>query len=350
MLHLNPLCTLVGFTLDLRCGKTKSGETPIPRRRRANTMTGGENKEAAAAAAAATFGQGNGPAPVIMSQAQFQNMMAGMAAQMTQMMATAQQQQVAQQPAAEVAADGVALANNQAPQQQIRGDRFSKRMPEFWPERPTMWFEMLESQFQESGVVEQRSQFRALLQLIDLPARDLIDGMMRNPPADCYDQAKAVLLKQYERTEEELMEELMAVSSLGDRTPLQMLRYLQSLCPRTCTCSAVRVVLRRVLPDAARQGTRHLDDLEQIAERATAIIKATTGSAVLQVSRPEQSPLPAQPEIAAVQQRRSGPRNVVCDRHLQYGRRAFECERPDSCPMKDFVRSRPSGNGPAGRR
>ena len=136
-----------------------------------------------------------------MSQAQFQNMMAGMAAQMTQMMATAQKQQVAQQPAAEAAAGGVApLAN----QQQIRGDRFSKRMPEFWQERPTMWFEMLESQFQESGVTEQRSQFRALLQLINLPTRDLIDGLIRNPPADCYDQAKAVLLKQYERTQEEL--------------------------------------------------------------------------------------------------------------------------------------------------
>ena len=306
--------------------------------------------DAAAAAVAAAGAPGVMPTPLMtMSALQFNEMMAEMRrsnAQVAQAMQLMQQQQQQQQPAGAIQADGV---NPNA--EQPRSDRFSKKMSDFWVERPASWFELLESQFQECGIVEQRSKFRGLLQLLHLEARDVIGGLLSTPPVDCYDQAKKVLLKRYQKTEEEMIEELLAVTSLGDRDPLQMLQYLQSLSPRNCTCAVVRVVLRRVLPDAARQGTRHMDDLQEIAERATQIMKATGSVHQVSVQRVEE-PIPRQ-EVAAVTQTRPGPRFVLCSRHERFGDKAYECVSPDTCPMKKSVRRQSgsaSGNGPAGRR
>ena len=38
---------------------------------------------------------------------------------------------------------------------------------------------------------------------------------------------------------------------------------------------------------------------------------------------------------------------VLCKTHSRYGREAFRCDKPDTCAMRDILKS--PGNGPAGR-
>ena len=320
-----------------------------------------EAKREAAAAAAAAAGVGLrqqvAMQQTVMSTEQFNMMMASFTASSNQV---AQAVEIMQQVVAPAAAQG-GDGQPAHPAQQVRTDRFSKRMPDFWEDRPTMWFELLAGEFQECGVVEQRSKFCALLQLLGLKGRDLLAPLMAQQPEDAFDQAKKLLLEQFERTKEEKMEEMLAVTSLGDRTPLQMLHYLRSLCPDD-KCPCITVVLRRVLPDAARQGSRHLEDLNLLAERATAIMKAT--GSLSHISAVEQ-PLPFEDsssstplEVAAVARpvMRStgvapvGNRNSWCRRHKRWRERSFGCDQPESCPMRNVICQRPpSGNGPAGR-
>ena len=235
---------------------------------------------------------------------------------------------------------------------QITTERFNRKMAEFWENRPQMWFEMLEAQFQEAGLTGQKPMFRAVLQLLPAKVVELVPDLLANPPTQCYDSIKSALIKHFQKTPVEFMEEMLAIDSLGDKNPTQMLRYLRSLCPNS-TCLCIRVVLVRILPDTVREQSNHIEDLDELAKRATTIMKTMTTSSVRSVSyhREVDGP-PADTEIAAVQ-RSSESRQGWCRFHQKWGDTAYSCARPNTCPMKNKIKPRPvlpQGNGQAGRR
>ena len=193
---------------------------------------------------------------------------------------------------------------------------------------------------------------------------DLVPDIVSNPPSDCYDALKAALLKQFKKTPVEDMEEMLSIKSMGDKDPIQMLRYLRSLCAsRDCLC--VRAVLVRLLPDNVREQCSHIEDLDKLAERAHSIIKSTNHTFVNSIGLQEMTlvdtsvppPGVSSTTVAAVRSAPTTPqgpsesRQSWCRAHQKWGDAAYSCNKPSTCPMRNRIKPRQqAGNGTAGRR
>ena len=131
-------------------------------------------------------------------------------------------------------------------------------------------------------------------------------------------------------------------------------RYMRTLQPGAQEFEGVlfRFIFINLLPDVVREVVANIDDLDEMAEMATTVYQANAnasavvnsvsdGAAINAIRRPPQ-PRSSGPSAA---NRRRG----LCRRHSRFGRDAHRCDRPESCPMRDFTRPPQSGNGPAGR-
>ena len=96
-----------------------------------------------------------------------------------------------------------------------------------------------------------------------------------------------------------------------------------------------------------------MDLLDEMAKTANNILQANASSKIAAVSATV-----SKPEVAAVRrpprpQPSSARRRDVFRLHQRYGRDAFRCDKPDSCSMRNVIRTTPlpprfSGNGTAG--
>ena len=131
-----------------------------------------------------------------------------------------------------------------------------------------------------------------------------------------------------------------------------MLQYMRSLQPDPREYEGVlfRYIFINLLPDVVREVVSSMDDLDEMAEKATDIYQANALALVSAVSTPSEV---FSPSVNAVRQppppRQSGPpgsssgnrRRGLCRRHSCFGRDAHRCDRPESCPMHDFAPPRP---------
>ena len=129
-----------------------------------------------------------------------------------------------------------------------------------------------------------------------------------------------------------------------------MLAYLRSLQPGEPEGVVFRYIYVNLLPDVVREVVSSMESLDEMAKTANNILQASASSKVASVSS-------ADPEAAVAAVRRpSRPpprRRDVCRLHQRYGRDAFRCDKPDSCSMRNTIRTtplppKPAGNGPAG--
>ena len=141
--------------------------------------------------------------------------------------------------------------------------------------------------------------------------------------------ARAALIVDFERTEEDMIAELYGLSSLGDRTAVRFLEYMRSLQPGEPDTRLFRFIFMKCLPI--------IPNLQNPAAAAPAEVSA--------VARPP------------------GPLvDGLCFIHKKYGEKAYKCAAQDSCRMKKTIRRKPqrapatsqgldqaSGNAPAGR-
>ena len=103
-----------------------------------------------------------------------------------------------------------------------------------------------------------------------------------------------------------------------------------------------------------------MDSLDEMAATATTVYQANAAALVSSVDLDDN----ARAQVNAVRRppRQSGGRSSgnsgnsrrrggvsLCKTHSNYGRDAFKCDRPGSCPMRDVLKTPPSGNAPAGR-
>ena len=150
--------------------------------------------------------------------------------------------------------------------------------------------------------------------------------------------------------------------SLGGRTPTAMLQHMSTLQPGEKKGILFHFIFVNLLEDVVREVVSSMDNLDDMAATATAIYETNASASVSSLTLDDDSPAQVNAVRRPVRQhsgrgdanstgnpRRRGGGFSLCKTHSRYGREAFKCDRPGSCPMRDVTKSPPSGNGPAGR-
>ena len=92
-----------------------------------------------------------------------------------------------------------------------------------------MWFRLFDGHFPVALLEDIK--FNALLNHLPSQALPFVDHVLRAPGQDPFSRAKACLIKHYEVSPRDRARILRSLTSLGDRTPSEMLCYMRSLLP-----------------------------------------------------------------------------------------------------------------------
>ena len=225
-----------------------------------------------------------------------------------------------------------------------------------------MWFRLFDGSFPPSLPEDRR--FNALLNHLPSEALPFVDHVLRDPGLDPFTRAKDCLVRHYEVSPRDLARNLRALSSLGDKTPSEMLFYMRSLLPGHPDNPLFEVIFIDLLPANARDAAVKFGTLEEMAKAAdqilaeqpapSAAIPLTSASVqALYCDRDDQ-------EVNALRFPPSGARRLpppnpkdkdgsLCFIHERYGREAFKCASPVTCRMRGITRPRPAGNENAGQ-
>ena len=224
------------------------------------------------------------------------------------------------------------------------------KCPKFWEEEPKAWFLVFRGHY-EGRNFSQLALFKALLPLLPTLAVSLCRPLVEAPTAAVMDDAQRLLLQHYELSPMERGKALIQCTSLGDRTPKEMLQYMRSLQPGEPEGVMFRYVFVSLLPDVVREVVSSIDSLDEMATTAGNILQANVAATarLCSVSGAGATPV-GEPAVAALRRPPPKKKDSVCRLHSTYGRDAFRCDKPTTCPMRNVIRTTPlSGNGPAGR-
>ena len=226
------------------------------------------------------------------------------------------------------------------------------KCPKFWEQEPAAWFMVFRGHY-EGRNLDQLALFKALLPLLPALAVSLCRPLVTLPTPTVMDDAQRLLLAHYELGPMERGRALVQCSSLGDRTPREMLQYMRSLQPGEQEGVMFRYVFVSLLPDVVREVVSSIESLDDMALTAGNILQANVAStpriAAVAIDQEPAAPLVASASASLRPPASSSSR--LCRLHAKYGQDAIRCDRPSVCPMKNVIRTTPlPGNGPAGRR
>ena len=231
-----------------------------------------------------------------------------------------------------------------------------KKVPDFWEARPAAWFRIFESH--HTANMTQMDKFDAMLPFLTPAALTQIDHLIDAPPADAYLEYKKALVFHFKRHKFDMANELLSLTSLGDKTPLDMLRYMRSLQPGEPEVTSFPVIFLNLLPANARDAALHYEAIDDMAEAGQkvlvapkstpAVVRAVSFDAAEMVSNPMYEYTPS---VRPLRTPPTQDSKNLCSIHEKHGSSAYSCAAPLTCKMKHVIKQRPkkSGNGPAGR-
>lgn len=127
--------------------------------------------------------------------------------------------------------------------------RVTVKVPEFWADRPDVWFVQLEAQFALARITEDTTKFyHVISQLGNQYTAEVLDVIQAPPATGKYDKIKAELIRRLSSSQEKKIKQLLSLEELGDRTPSQFLRRIQSLAGPTVPEEFLRTVWSSRLP------------------------------------------------------------------------------------------------------
>ena len=249
-----------------------------------------------------------------------------------------------------------AVHGNQAPQRPPGIDR--KLIPQFWEARPAAWFRIFEAHVPADGT----KRFDYLLSFLSATALNQIDSIIDAPTQQPYEDSKKALLSHFQRNKYDKAGDLLLVTSLGDRTPSDLLCYMRSLQPGEAETSIFIVIFLNALPrnarDAALPKAPNLDEMAKAADIVLSIPESRPPAGVQAVHQQMDSDDDDSTHVDAISRRPSSTgssnarRSDVCKFHKKFKDRAYTCADPEHCSMRNVLRPKPtpkSGNAPAGR-
>lgn len=222
-------------------------------------------------------------------------------------------------------------------------------MPNFWTEKPDVWFAQVESQFNTKQITVDKTKFDYVVQSLDNSTASEVESIILHPPkTDSYGFLKEALIKAFGKTQEQKDNELLNLCGLGDRKPTALLRYIRSL--NSDPTTLLRALFLSQLPSEIRtvlasSGELNLDIL---ADQADRMIEASKFSTSLSISATRQTFVNHQHTSNSSNK----SKDQLCFYHYKFREKARKCNK-DSCPMKKDIStsdsSVQSGNSQASR-
>ena len=151
------------------------------------------------------------------------------------------------------------------------------KCPKFWEQEPVAWFMVFRGHY-EGRNLGQLDLFKALLPLLPALAVSLCRPLVTSPTPTVMDDAQRLLLAHYELGPLERGRALVHCTSLGDRTPREMLQYMRSLQPGEQEGVMFRYVFVSLLSDVVREVVPSIDSLDGMASTAGSILQANAAS------------------------------------------------------------------------
>lgn len=216
----------------------------------------------------------------------------------------------------------------------------SLKLPDFWTDRPAVWFAQAEAQFLVKHITTDATKHAHVITSLGNAAAAEVEYHILHPPDDGkYEALKASLLDAFGQSQAAKDNALLSLSGLGDRKPTSLLRYMQSLNAdpttlfKACFLQQLPIDVRRILASSDEA----VEDLAKAADR----IMEASGREYPTVSTVRQPTI--RPERPATDP-------SLCYFHAHFGSKARRC-KGDDCRMAGQPLAPPvtSGNATAGR-
>lgn len=143
----------------------------------------------------------------------------------------------------------------------------------FYPDKPSLWFSMLEGQFVLANITTDSTKFYHVIGMLDHQYAVEVADVIESPPEnDKYEKLKSELIKRLSASKERKVKQLLDHEELGDRKPSQFLRHLQHLAGSGIPEDFIRTIWTSRLPSSmqtiiASQLQLPLDNLADLADR-----------------------------------------------------------------------------------
>ena len=234
----------------------------------------------------------------------------------------------------------------------------SLKLPDFWTDKPEVWFARVESQFGTKGITVDKTKFDYVVSSLDNSTAGEVEAILTAPPDnDKYDALKTALLAAFGKTQAQKDSELLSITGLGDMKPSALLRRLQSL--NSDPTTLFRAHFLALLPSEVRSvlAGREIPDISDLAKAADRIMEAKgfdshVAPIAVQAFRNKRQPPTRQGggdiEHGSTSGNKEGAH--ICFYHIRYGKEARRCQ--PWCLLNDGFRSQPKGdqgNSAAGR-
>ena len=247
------------------------------------------------------------------------------------------------------------------------------KLPDFWPSNPVLWFARAEFNFEVAGVVTEREKFMHTANALPYDALTLVADLVTQPPAvQPFQRLKERLLLSHQLTIVQMAEKILDMPELGDRRPSQLLAAMMEFCPEGEVNSAFfRASFLRRLPKEIRVllTDEVRGDLKDLAVRADELFQHHRSSPIAALDDTVDTELAEAVAALAVRAGKGkfgggkkkqdgdsshsgsggggksgggksgggksgsggGRSYFVCDRHWQYGSKAYRCDAPQKC-------------------
>ena len=135
-------------------------------------------------------------------------------------------------PAAEGAGAAAAAAEAAVHRPVTSRDLRDRKVPDFWLAAPEAWFQILDEHLSTANpALSEAKKFAILLPLLQDQAVKVVLRLVRSPTPTVYQTAKETLIRTFKRSDDDMIAELFALSSLGDRSAVEHLEHMRSLQP-----------------------------------------------------------------------------------------------------------------------
>jgi hypothetical protein len=112
--------------------------------------------------------------------------------------------------------------------------RVDVRFPQFWAERPAVWFAQAEAQFSLAGISSEKTKFHYVIYQLDQRyAAEVEDIITSSPQQDSYSKLKlrTELLKRLSLSRGQRTHRILRLEEIDDCKPSQFLMHVRSLAP-----------------------------------------------------------------------------------------------------------------------
>lgn len=245
-------------------------------------------------------------------------------------------------------------------------------MPPFYPEKPTLWFAQLESQFALANITSDITRYNHAISSLDpIYASEVEEIIIAPPGSNKYERLKSELVKRLSASREKKVQQLLTHEELGDRKPSAFLRHLQHLAGPSVPEEFLRSIWTSRLPSStqtitASQAKATLEEVADLADRIHDVVPvqlqvaATSPTAtplascqqmsneiatltkrvqaltsqVERLSRPRLRPERSKERVRSPSKRSNSSHRKfpVCWYHAKYGEKARKCVKPCDYP------------------